>query len=114
MEDCASERLHQALEEELHIREEEGEAEHELAQLKWNEEILKETLDELKAIKKEQERNQQERQGPSFTVFIATCTDAITGMSIAGLKSCLSHGPIPMMNCSSWMHVNRPELLESY
>lgn len=59
MEDYASERLHQAEEEELQIREEEGEAKHELAQLKWNEEILKETLDELKAIKKEQERKQQ-------------------------------------------------------
>jgi hypothetical protein len=59
MEDYAGERLHQAEEEELHIREEEGEAKNELEQLKWNEELLKATLDELKAIKREQEKTQQ-------------------------------------------------------
>jgi hypothetical protein len=62
MEDYAGERLHHAKEEELHIREEEDGAKHELAQLKWNEELLKETLHELNAIKRrEEERNQQKQ-----------------------------------------------------
>jgi hypothetical protein len=59
MEDYAGERLHQAKEEELHIREEEGEAKNELEQLIWNEERLKQALDELTAFKRQQERNQQ-------------------------------------------------------
>ena len=57
VENYAEERLHEVKDEEVKIRKEESKVVDEIQKLQWNEELLKETLDFLKGLQKEKERN---------------------------------------------------------
>jgi hypothetical protein len=56
VENYVEERIHQAKAEEQNLRDEEEEAGKELRKLKWNEDMLKDTLKELRTLQKEKEQ----------------------------------------------------------